>query len=270
MNRWEELSAPRLKQLATDDCVVILPIGAIEQHGAHLPTGTDSTCANRLVEEAAEALDDPERTVVLPSFAYGYSHDHHGFPGTISLPHRVVEDIIVAVALDVLATGFRRLLLVNGHGSNDRLMYYALRTVRERTSFPHLSVGVTYWKTASEQLGQLRSTANGGMGHAGELETSLMLHYASPHVDMSAAEAELPESYSTWRGGDLLDGGVAAVPERFADRTRSGVVGDPTQSSAEAGQAFAQAIVGRLVALISELPKWPLVSGQQAPMGTQP
>lgn len=262
MNQWEHLTARRLHELARGDCVAVLPIGAIEQHGAHLPTGTDTTCATRLVTDAVGALKDPERAVILPSFAYGYSHDHHGFPGTISLPHRVMEDVIVAIATDVLATGFRRLLLVNGHGSNDRLMYYALRTVRDRSTVDHLAVGVTYWKAAAAKLSELRMTQYGGMAHGGELETSLMLHYAPEQVHMNAAAAELPRSYTAWRGGDLLDGGVTIVPERFTDRTDSGVIGDPTTATPETGEAFARAIVDRLANLIEELPMWPLVSGR--------
>lgn len=260
MNRWKDLTAARLSELATDRCVAVLPIGAIEQHGPHLPTGTDSLCAERLVDDAVQLLDDEDHAVVLPPFAYGYSHDHHGFPGTISLPHRLMEDIIVSILLDVLRSGFRRILVVNGHGSNDRLMYYALRTVRERADDDHLSVGVTYWKTATTELQNRRTTHHGGMGHAGELETSLMLHYVPDLVDMSNAAAEVPDAYTSWRGGDLLDGGTAMVAEQFSDRTSSGVMGDPTTSSAEAGKDFAQAIAGRLAELIDELPAWPLIA----------
>lgn len=260
MNRWKSLTADRIRELATDECVAILPVGAIEQHGSHLPTGTDSLCAEHLVDDAVASLDDPDRAIVLPSFSYGYSHDHHDFPGTISLPHRVMEDVVAAVAIDVLASGFRRILIVNGHGSNDRLLYYAIRTVRERSPVAHLAVGVTYWKAAGSQISQHRATTHGGMGHAGELETSLMLHYVPDMVEMSEARTEIPTAYTTWRGGDLLDGGTAMVAERFSDRTTSGVVGDPTAAKADTGAKFAAAIAGRLAELIIELPGWPLVT----------
>lgn len=268
MNRWRDLTAPRIRALANDRTVAVLPIGAVEQHGAHLPTGTDSTCAEGLVEQAVSMVDDQDRVVLLPPFSYGYSHDHHGFPGTISLPHRVMEDVIVAILTDVLASGFRRMLVVNGHGSNDRLVYYALRTVRDRAAVDHLAAGVTYWKAAPDELRLRRVTPPGGMAHAGELETSLMLHFAPTTVRMEHAEASFAEPYTAWRGDDILDSGRAVVPERFMDRTSTGVVGDPTSSTADAGADFAAAIARRLAALIVEMPTWPLVSAGTTTPGT--
>jgi creatinine amidohydrolase len=263
------MTTAALTAAAAADAVVIMPIGSIEQHGPHLPTGTDSMCAASLVADVLQRLSPDTPAVALPPLWYGYSDDHHGFGGTISLPFRVLEDVLANVGKEVLTNGFKRLVFVNGHGSNDRLMYYVVRRIREEASAPHCAVGVTYWKVATQQLQTQRRSPYGGMGHAGELETSLMLHYAAHTVDHDKAVTEMPERYSPYRGGDLLDSGMVVVAERFIDRTRSGVVGDPSPATKEAGESFAEAITQRLSELIADVTTWPLIGGDDIEMGTE-
>lgn len=259
--RWQELTTPELEQAAAAGALVVLPIGAIEQHGPHLAVSTDAVCAENLALATAARAALPVPVLVAPTVAFGYSDDHMGFVGTLSLSPRVLEDVLVELGTSILSSGFERLLLLNGHGSNDRLLYYAIRRIRAEARRPAALAATTYWKLAGAALGELRRSQTGGMGHACELETSLLLHFAPGLVHMEHALREVPVPYSAERGADLLASGAVVAPDRIVERTASGVMGDPTLASAEQGERFAAAIVDRLHAFLLEFAKWPLSPG---------
>jgi creatinine amidohydrolase len=242
------------------DAVVVVPVGSIEQHGPHLPVSTDAVCAERLVDLAVNRLAATVTAVVVPTIRYGFSHDHLGFPGTLSISHRLLEDLLVEIGVGILRTGYRRIVFVNGHGSNDRLLYYAVRQIRDSGNEPAAVAGVTYWKLAAADIAACRLSPVGGMGHACELETSLMLAFEPETVDMGKAVREIPKSYSAYRGDDLLASGPVVAPDRFADRTRTGVMGDPTFASAKHGRELAEIISRRLAAFLDEFATWPVSS----------
>lgn len=256
--RWDRCSWPDLKALASAGAIVVIPVGSIEQHGPHLPVATDAICAERLVDAAVERLTEDIRVVVAPAMRYGYSEDHLGFPGTLSIGSRTLEDVLIEVGAGVAASGFERLAFVNGHGGNERLLYNVVRGVRRECSRPLAVAGVTYWKLAQAELAGLRRSEMGGMGHACELETSLMLHFEPESVRMERAVRAIVHPYSPLRGNDLLAPGPVVAPDRFSERTDSGVAGDPTVASAEQGARFAQVISGRLAAFLHEFAAWPL------------
>jgi len=256
--RWEQATGPELHAVALAGGMVIMPMGAIEQHGPHLAVSTDSMTAEYLALAAAEIAKVSIPLVLAPTMRYGYSEDHLGFAGTLSLPARVLEDVLTEVAISALRNGFHRLLFLNGHGSNDRLLYYVVRRVRERSQSACALAGVTYWKLATRDLSDLRQSDSGGMGHACELETSLMLHFMPDCVHMDRAVREVPIPYSRYRGNDLLASGAVVTPERFIEHTGSGVAGDPLLATAAQGARFAAAIALRLAEFIEEFAGWPL------------
>lgn len=261
---WQEMTGPDLRTAGEAGAVLAVPIGAVEQHGPHLPVGTDSLCAAEISREAVARLPAEVQAVLAPPLWYGYSHDHLGFAGTLSLPARVMEDVLVAIGVTAAASGFRRILFVNGHGGNDRLIYYALRRIRDAVGHDMCLAGVTYWKLASADLQRLRSSSPGGMGHACELETSLVLHFREDLVKMDLARREVPPPYSRYRAVDLLGSGAVVSPDMFRQRTSSGVTGDPTVATAEKGMAFTEAIAQELANLVTEFSTWPLsLKGEQ-------
>ncbi len=262
--RWQDLTSVEIEAAAAAGATVVLPVGAIEQHGTHLPVSTDATCAEAIAMAAAQRTNTAAPPVLAPTLQFGYSDDHAGFPGTLSLSQRVLEDALVDIGSSILASGFQRLLYLNGHGSNDRLLYYVVRRVRERARGPVALAATTYWKLASRELGELRVSEPGGMGHACELETSLMLHFVPRLVHMDLAIKEVPASYSEHRGDDLLSGGAVVAPDRFRERTASGVLGDPLAADELRGARFAAVIVDRLAAFLDEFAGWPLVQGGPA------
>jgi len=255
---WECATGPELYEVARADGMVIVPVGAIEQHGPHLPVSTDSVAAEQLATAAAQRANLSIPVVLAPTMRYGYSEDHLGFAGTLTLSARVLEDVLTEIGASVLTSGFKRLLFLNGHGSNDRLLYYVVRRVRERAQRECAIAGVTYWKLATHDLAELRRSGSGGMGHACELETSLMLHFTPDLVHMDRAVREVPAPYSRYRADDLLSSGSVLTPERFVERTRSGVMGDPLMATAAQGERFADAITGRLSEFLEEFAGWPV------------
>ncbi len=258
------MSSREFVDAAAADAIVVVPVGSIEQHGPHLPVATDAWAAEHLVEAALLEVPRGRRVLIAPALRYGFSHDHVGFPGTLSITARLLEDLLTEIGVGIIASGFHRILLVNGHGGNDRLLYYVVRRIRERSPRPVAIAALTYWKLATEQLRSLRQSEPGGMGHACELETSLMLHFRPDTVRMEHALREVPPPYSGERGDDLLSSGAVVAPDRFLELSSSGVTGDPLVASAQQGRLFAEAIAGRLAAFIDEFASWPLRRGGPA------
>jgi creatinine amidohydrolase len=261
--RWDDLTSPELGALAADPAaVVIVPVGATEQHGPHLPVSTDARCAEDLALRTARSVAQVP-VVVAPAFRYGASDEHLGFAGTLSIPAELLETMLVEIALGIVSSGFGRVLFLNGHGGNDRLLYYALRRIRARSPRAVALAATTYWKIAADELRGLRRSAEGGMGHACELETSLMLFLDPDHVHADRRVTEVPIR-SPFRGADLLSAGTVYAPDRFSELTSSGVAGDPSVASVEQGERFADAIVARLVAFVDEFAGWALLAGGEA------
>lgn len=258
------LAVPDLRTAAEAGSIVVVPVGSIEQHGPHLPVATDSMCVAGVVRLAAERVGERVPMVVAPVVQYGFSEDHLGFPGTISLPAAQLENMLVSIGSSIVASGFSRVVLVNGHGSNDRLLYYALRRIRAAVTGRIALAATTYWSLARDDLAALRLSETGGMGHACELETSLMLHFHPETVHMDRAVREIPVGYSRYRGSDLLATGPVVAPDRWLERSRSGVTGDPLLATAEQGGRFADAIATRLATFFEEFAGWPLVEGGPA------
>src|ERR1051325_4430951 len=110
--RWEELAVPEIDQLDRDATVLILPLGSVEQHGRHLPVGTDTMLAHALSTAAADRL--PERVAVFPPPWYGFSPHHMRFPGTVTLRGETMMALVEDAAANIVHHGFRRLILLNG------------------------------------------------------------------------------------------------------------------------------------------------------------
>lgn len=222
---------------------------------------TDSACVEHVVEDAVNRLGGQPPIVIAPTVRYGYSHDHLGIPGTLSVPARLLEDLLVEIGRSILLSGFDRIAFVNGHGSNASLLYYVVRRIRDDAERPIRVTAVTYWSLARDGLAAIRRSELGGMGHACELETSLMLHYEPDTVEMARAVRDIPKAYSRYRSADLLSPGPAVAPDRFRDRTTSGVQGDPLVADAEHGSRLADVAVAGLVDFFRDFSSWDLAPG---------
>jgi creatinine amidohydrolase len=170
---FNELTRDDLRALAPD-AVVLLPVGATEQHGPHLPVGTDHFAVEHIAREAARSVAARLPIVVAPTLPFGSSHHHLAFGGTLSLGtetyYRVISDLVDSLLTD----GFRRVFVLNGHGGNNELIQLAVRDLalaREADL-----AAASYWTVAWDDLVRLETHQYGRFpGHAGAFETSLVL-----------------------------------------------------------------------------------------------
>jgi creatinine amidohydrolase len=257
---WSDLSWPQIDGLDREGTVLLLPTGAIEQHGPHLPVDTDIHDSFELSVRAAGASGVP--AVVLPPVWWGMSPHHMGFPGTISLRLETYSALIRDICAAVLRHGFRRVLIVNGHGGNVAILAATAMRISEESG---LFVGtVSYWHLIGPQLRTIGTSEPGGMGHACEMETSLQLHLRPERVSMAEARKDLGRPLTPLSAIDFRDPGPLWIPLDFRRDTTEGVMGDPTVATPAKGAAIAEAAVGELVRAIQAFAGAPLDSGPRA------
>jgi creatinine amidohydrolase len=241
---WQEIDA-------TDrETVVVAPFGAMEQHGPHLPLNTDALIGSAICRRLDEACDD--QLLVLPIQWLGLSLHHMRFPGTLSASPESFITLAAETVSSIAGAGFRNILLLNSHGGNASALDVVL--AKCKALYPsHRFVAVTYWKAASLGLAHLRESKIGGMGHACELETSLVLAERAELVRIDKARVDGKWSASEFLAKDMLRGGAATYERRFDEISQNGVVGDPTTSSAAKGEAFFEAIIQSLIPLVQQI-----------------
>ena len=247
--------------------VALLPLGSFEQHGQHLPFNTDATIATALARKIEEAL--PERVVLLPTLWFGKSTQHQML-GEISTSTRTYPDMLKDITHSLVRMGFRKILFLNAHGGNEIPASLAiLELKREFRAAAEDGIHVvlaSWWRFVQDVLDRetkgMATTANGdrlgnGVGHADDIETSLMLYLAPEQVDMSRARAGGPRSGSDYKMSSVLREAYPIFMAIDADEWAvNGVNGVPEDGSAAAGAAIMKAAVERLVSFTGELLKW--------------
>ena len=230
--------------------VVVVPFGAVEQHGPHLPLKADALIGSAICRRLDLVCQG--RLLILPEQWLGLSLHHMRFPGTISAS----VETFIAMATDTISSiavaGFKNILALNSHGGNSAALDVAL--TKCKSLFPtHRLLAVTYWNAAAPGLAAIRESATGGMGHACELETSLVLAEAPEMVRMDRIRADGRWPASEFLAKDMLRGGSASYALRFDEITNEGTVGDPTLASAAKGEAAYSVIVEALTRLVQQI-----------------
>ncbi|MBV8196612.1 MAG: creatininase family protein [Candidatus Eremiobacteraeota bacterium] len=251
--RYGEMTWPEVREAAERGCVAIVPIATLEDHGLHLPIDTDLLlCASVCELAGARAAD---RAVVVPAINHGYSPHHLDFPGALTIGPHTLIDYGLDLCKSLAHHGFKRVLIVNGHGSNTPFAEIIARLCTVDTDA--LAAAVNYWaapgvREVAERLRE--SEPVGGMNHACEFETSLYLALRPELVQMQRAVAELGHRPSKNYWTDLIAGdGPLAMMEHWSALSDSGVMGDPTKATPEKGRALLEAAVSGIVELIDEL-----------------
>lgn len=245
--RMEKMSWQEIKAAINPDTVVILPVASIEQHGPHLNVDTDSFNANAVCFRAAERL---ENTLVAPLMPFGTSSNHINFAGTITMKLDTLKAVIKDYVHSLVHHGFKKIVIMIGHGGNIGACNAAAEDVREELKAEHddVLVGVTY-------LGDLikegyKCLESGIIWHADEFETSFSLYLNPDEVDMNKAVDEVPRSP---RGlyvfrEELLTSQLVNYGLPMTDQcTDSGTFGYATQGTVEKGRIIAEELIGNLV-----------------------
>jgi creatinine amidohydrolase len=251
-----ELSTTALSAAARQPgSTVVWPWGSVEQHGPHLPLGTDALFADRLLDRVLERLPKALPIWRLPLQSLGFSPEHQGYAGTLSLPAELLIAQLVAVGSQLADAGFARLLLFNAHGGQIALLQAAARQLRARS--PQLAVLPCFVWSGPDGVADLIPEPERSNGlHAGLAETSLMLHLEPGLV------GALPPGDGR-RGPQPPPGwsleGAAPTAWLSRDLSDSGVIGDPTGATAGLGEHLAQRLVDGWCALLTTLmaSDWP-------------
>jgi creatinine amidohydrolase len=238
-SRWDELTAsdwPRAQEKAAYTC--ILPIGILEKHGPHLPMGSDLIHVRELAARAAKQ----EYAVVFPDFFYGQIFEARHQPGTFALPSRVVWDLLDATVEEIGRNGFKKIVIVNGHGGNPELLRFFIQSQLERRR----DYVVYFFDPNSDQdferkVEALRKSDAATDMHAGENETSLLLYLRPDLVRMERATQESGEDQKRLSLPDLYSGiwWYARFPNHYA--------GEGAKGTREMGQALTDYRLGALV-----------------------
>jgi creatinine amidohydrolase len=246
--RWTNLASLR-------DRIFVVPLGSLEQHGPHLPLFTDSL----IVSDVAEGLEQLRsgKIVLTPVQWLGHSPHHRRF-GSVSLDLIPYIEMICGICRSLIGIGARKILLLNGHGGNDIPCKAAQRQVK--SEFEHLAelyiVYAPYWNLAAEDFMRIRTSPFGGMGHACEMETSILLATHSDLVDMSKAAAGGPSPDMGYRTIDMLKQPSFSLVNEFDEISENGVIGMPELATAEKGTKFLETAIQAVAALIDEMETW--------------
>jgi len=235
--------------------VVVQPVGAIEQHGPHLPVAVDSVIVQGVLGAAMARLDAEIGCLALPTLCYGKSNEHLDFPGTISLSAATLLQTLAETMDSLYRSGFRKIALVNGHGGQPQVMQIAARDARARHR--DLMVYPLFIWAVPSSLDTLFSARERDQGiHAGAAETALMMALLPGAVRMERARAEWPRN--------LPPSGLLSMhgPRSFAWLTRdfseTGVLGDPTAATPEAGESLLATLAASWARLIAEMYRFSL------------
>lgn len=250
-----ELTSREVRTAIDRGAVFVVPIGATEQHGPHLPLETDWRLCSEVGERACRRAQESGVTALLtPPVWTGFSPHHMEFPGSVTLDVRTFMELVGQIARSLWQHGARKIVLLNGHGGNANLLRSAVQQLR----FEHgvRVAAASYWDFALADIAEWRASGPGGINHACELETSLMLSVRPGLVDQAEARNATWLPGSDFLSGDLAIGAPVTVAWSFAELSQEGALGDPTLANAERGEALLAAIVDRVAAFIQEFHEW--------------
>ncbi|MGY6530528.1 MAG: creatininase family protein [Cyanobacterium sp.] len=246
---WQEIEQMPDKE----NVVIIQPIGAIEQHGHHLPLVVDSAISQGVLGKALEGLSPNIPAYALPTLYYGKSNEHLDFPGTISLSAETLLRVLRETAESIYRAGFRKLVLMNSHGGQPQILDIISRDLhQEHHDFlvfpfftwrvPHITKDLMTEKEGKEGI------------HAGDAETSLMLSLLPHQVKMDLAVKE----YGKDLGKDSLLSLEGRLPFPWVTKelSKSGVIGDATVATKDKGDRILASLTTGWIELIEDIYKY--------------
>lgn len=243
---WQEVEEMPQKE----NTVIIQPIGAIEQHGYHLPLVVDAAISQGVLGKALELLSDEIPAFALPTLYYGKSNEHDGFAGTVTISALTLSNLIAEVGKSIYQAGFRKLILMNSHGGQPQVMEIVARDLHQQ--FPDLAVFPFFTWRVPSIVNELLTPAEREWGiHGGDAETSLMLALLPQQVKMDLAVKEYPRNLAP----NSLLSMEGNLPFAWLTRelSKSGVMGDATIASQEKGDRILTSLAQGWVTVIEDV-----------------
>ncbi|MFJ7078561.1 creatininase family protein [Streptomyces sp. NPDC098781] len=240
---WNRLTAPELRRLAATDAIVLLPIGSIEQHGPHLPTGVDAFLAGEVSLRAARLTHDTRPVVVAPTIWSGLAEHHMAFGGTFTLSLSTLQALLHDLCRSVIRAGFSKILIVNGHGGNITALD---ALVNDLTATLSAQIAVTsYFTVGRESIKRTLDTQDWLM-HACEGETSMIMEL-SPEL---VREEELKTAVGPEIRLQSEETNPVHVSRSFKVICPTGVAGDARGASPAKGKSILDACARELSVLL--------------------
>ena len=236
--RLGDLRGPDVDRQITADAIFVQPLGAIEQHGPHLPLNTDEVIATAVAETALASAPSNLNLWLLPTLSYTKSNEHAWAPGTVWLSPTTLLAVLDDIGRSIARTQARKIVFLNGHGGNSALLNVANRELRLHHG---LQTFTTHPSIPPDQGGASAASELGMGVHGGTDETAVMLHLRPDLVDMSKAVRRIPEKIAENRY--VRFGGTVSFGWLSNDFFPEGHIGDPTGATAELGaQMFSTAV----------------------------
>jgi len=254
---WDFCSRDQIASLARHDAVVIIPTRSTEQHGPHLPVRTDAIIASEIATRTVKRESKSVAVLLLPALTYGSSQHHMMYSGTVSLHDDLFTSQLVDIGNSIVNHGFRRLLFVNGRGGNTGPSRLAIDRTRQGAECEVYIVASTYWQLITDTIRESRQSHSGGIGHAGEIETSLMLALYPQLVHPplpSGCFSQSPQGW--WCSEDWFGASKVQLGFSLTDHSASGVLGDPSMATAAFGHRILAAAVEQTSELIVSMASW--------------
>lgn len=253
---WWDLSTREFSELDMGEIVAILPVGAVEQHGPHLPVRVDAAINAGIIARAVELMPADLPVLILPALPIGKSNEHLAYPGTLSLPYDLLARLWFEVAKSAWRAGVRKIILLNSHGGQPQVMEIVCRELRVELGM--FAVGASWFRTIkSNDLYSAEELRHGI--HGGESETSIMLHLHPELVGMTHAEDFVPRSVELARTNAFLtpEGGVG-FGWQAQDLHPSGACGNAAAADAARGATQVDRAAQALVGLVREVQSYPI------------
>ena len=254
---WQNLTSSDFQALPPGRTVALLPLGATEQHGPHLPLSVDTDLVSGVIHACQPHLPNDVQVLVLPVQSVGYSPEHLAFPGTLSLSNTILLRLWTEIAECVHRSGIHSLLMFNAHGGQAQAMDLVARDLRQRLGM--LVVSANWYGLPLGEAQSLFSDHEWRFGvHAGAVETSMMMSL-KPELVRQEEFQNFP-SATEWRAKHcpvLGDGHSAKLAWMAHDLNPHGAVGNPLEAAADKGHALIQAAGASLAQLLIDMVNLP-------------
>jgi creatinine amidohydrolase len=257
VRRWWDLTSAEFRDLPVDRCVAILPVGAVEQHGPHLPVGVDSLLCQAVLDGLLAVGANSPQALILPMLPVGNSNEHQAFPGTLSLSIETLIRTWTEIGESVSRAGLRKLLLLNSHGGQIQALDIVARELRvsQRMFVVTATLGAFGPARTLFPDDELRHGI-----HGGGIETSMMLHLHPGLVrgdrrsSFESAGASIERDYRFIRP----EGAAVGFGWQIQDLHPSGACGNALDADADRGRQMIDGTVADVIALIQEIARFPL------------
>lgn len=253
---WHEYTWPEFKNMDHDNTVAILPVGAIEQHGPHLPVYTDSCINHEMLSRFVQVAPEDLNMLILPMQTIGKSNEHMAYPGTLTLSYSTLAQVLIEIGESVNRAGIRRLVFLNSHGGQPQVLDIVARELRVRHKMfvVHMGLGAVGKPAGLASASEMKHGI-----HGGAMETSMMLYLRPDLVKMEFARNFVPSSIELEMNSEFLTPeGRIGFGWQTQDLHPAGAAGNATLADPEKGRLVVEHFHGRFAQLLREIIAYPL------------